>query len=139
MGVILMVLVLFMSMWAVAWLGKEKYGYSTAMVIPLLTGGLCAIVAFCVLVITLIGYLVREAHSVEDNARRATLSRMLYESYDPANLRDALDFNEKQKIASAQNQSFLTLCWTECYSVDTIAIPIKGYMPYQGIQVQVAP
>lgn len=67
---------------------------------------------------------------------RDKLSRLLNEDYNSNNLNEALDFNEKQKICSYKEATFMwSHMGTEGVCVDTIAIPTGKFIPRQIIQL----
>lgn len=67
---------------------------------------------------------------------RDKLSRLLNEDYNSNNLNEALDFNEKQKICSYKEATFMwSHMGTEGVCVDTIAIPTGKFIPRQILNI----
>lgn len=67
---------------------------------------------------------------------RDKLSCLLNEDYNSNNLNEALDFNEKQKICSYREATFMwSHMGTEGVCGDTIAIPTGKFIPRQIIQL----
>lgn len=67
---------------------------------------------------------------------RDKLSRLLNEDYNADNLNEALDFNEKQKICSYKEATFMwSHMGTEGVCVDTIAIPTGKFIPRQILNI----
>ncbi len=107
-------------------LDKSKKSDDTWMFFGIISGIIGIIGATfcgCVLCTNIYNYYMRNYDKQNEQFKRTALIRLLDEHYDPDNLNKALQFNVKQKMASNYNNSTMFVCWTDCYSVDTIPIP----------------
>lgn len=67
---------------------------------------------------------------------KAKMSRLLNEDYNAENLKNALDFNESQKMCVYKEATFMWSHFgTNGVCVDTIAIPTGKFIPRQIIQL----
>lgn len=80
-------------------------------------------------------YIKKDLHLQEYKNRRYSIVRMLQEDYNSQNLSNAIDFNNKQKMIVVENNTFLFKYSTSYYSVDTIQIPEKKFMPTSKVIV----
>jgi hypothetical protein len=81
-------------------------------------------------------YIKKDLHLQEYKNERYSIVRMLQEDYNSQNLSNAIEFNNKQKMIVAENNSFLFKYTTSYYSVDTIQIPEKKFMPTSKVIVE---
>lgn len=95
--------------------------------------GACTIV-FCAYVIK--NDLKKDIHLQSTKNEKQLLTRMLLEDYNATNLSNAIEFNNKQKMIVVENNSFMFRYLTRYYSVDTIQIPDKKFMPTSKVIVE---
>lgn len=81
-------------------------------------------------------YFEKDLDFQESKNTRQLLTRMLMEDYNATNLSNAIEFNNKQKMIVVENNSFMFRYLTRYYSVDTIQIPDKKFMPTSKVIVE---
>lgn len=81
-------------------------------------------------------YIKKDLHLQEYKNQKSSIVRMLQEDYNSQNLSNAINFNNKQKMIVVENKTFLFKYSTSYYSVDTIQIPEKKFMPTSKVIVE---
>lgn len=107
----------------------DSLSYSSSLGFFSFLFGFCSIIMFARCAFMCVDLYTKEQGINTEIVNGEMLSRLLQENYNPDNLNKALKFNAKQKISAGYNKSFVTLCWENCYSVDTIPIPVIKYTP----------
>ena len=128
MGILICILVIFIIAAIVCYMLSEGYpGFLDSL--SWVFGILAGITLFLTIIPNLFVLILKDQSIASETVDGQVLERLVQEDYNPENLNKALYFNAVQKKSFIYNKSFITRCWSNCYSVDTIYIPVEKFLP----------